>query len=283
MGYFSYLREGGKDLLRGIRRHKLLFGFLILTQAAIFGLLIYLLLNYPVQILSNVQGIMEPLGRANYNASSLQEGAPFSTELLGVYQSYQSMVRLVAELLLWLGGIFLFLEVGMWTFSHRLLEEREPSGGWKKETSNMILWWLRAWLSILVLVLLPLILGYYIIKTTFLTAPENLNLNFPKTGGAILLALIYFLLTSFALINSDNRRKFIKSWGRVAFKKIPFTLLTLIINLAVISFLFWIIYLLMPYPSLFILTIALSIILLFSLVLARIYWSACLKRLAEVT
>ncbi|MFH0701420.1 MAG: hypothetical protein V2A62_03205 [Candidatus Woesearchaeota archaeon] len=274
----NYLKRGLQRVWNGIRQHKLLFLFIVLIQIAVLGVLIYLILNYPTQILQDVQGIMEPLERANYNATSIQEGAAFTPEMITIFQSYDSLVKNILGLLFWLGGIFVILQAWLWILSLRLLETNieKPEKSWKKEIKNFFIHWLKYIGIGILFTFIPGLIAYWSLNSFFNIEAENTTFTLIGIISIFWLCCYYLQSVAFSLLSVPGR-KCLVDWGRIAFKKVHQTLLVAVINFLVLGGLFVGIYFLLPLESLFPLTLILTILLLLAVVLTRILWISCLQ------
>ncbi|MEK6938510.1 MAG: hypothetical protein AABX04_05680 [Nanoarchaeota archaeon] len=274
----NYLKSGLQRAWNGIKQHKLLFLFIVLIQIIVLGILIYLLLNYPTQILQDVQGIMEPLERANYNATSIQEGTAFTPEIATIFQSYSSLVKHTLGLLYWLGGIFIILQAWLWILSLRLLKIsiEKSENFWKKETKNFFIHWLK-YLGIGILfTFIPGLIAYWSLNSFFNIEAENTTFTLMGMVGIFWLCCYYLQCVAFSLLSLPFQ-KYWKEWGRIAFKKVHQNLLVAVINFLVLGGLFAGIYFLLPLESLFPLTLIITILLLLAVVLTRILWISCLQ------
>lgn len=261
-----FLQESIKHTWTSIRKHPYLFLLIILLHILLIGILIHLLLNYPAQILGDVQGIMQPLEEANYNATSIQEGALFTPELGNVFQSYSSLKSHVYRLMTWIGGIFVFILAAIWILTTRIVNEVK-----EKEIKHLILAWGK-YLGIgIIFSVVPFLISYLILTTFF-------DIESTSTAGGLLwlvmgiiLIFYYFGLVGFALI---YQKRIWTNWIKVAFRRIHFSLAILLLNLFIFLVLGAGIYLLMEVTGWFVLGIILAILLFIAVILARIFWAS---------
>jgi len=132
----NYIARAFQHTYKTITKHWLLVGVLILLQLGLFISVGYVGLSYQMKIFENIQGILDPIQSANYNATSLQEGGLFTTEYAKVYENYNSLVGNVKELGVWLAGLFLVGNGILWVGTSDALYLGTRS--WKKRVQ----WWL---------------------------------------------------------------------------------------------------------------------------------------------
>jgi hypothetical protein len=262
----NFITVGLEHAWRSIKKHPLLFMILVIFHAALIGIMIYLLLNYPAQILQDVQGIMQPLENANYNATSIQEGAAFSPELSRVFESYNSLTSRVYQLCLWFSVIFVFLQAAIWILAVRLVKEAN-----EEEIKSFFKAWGTYLLTGILFSIVPLLICYFILLTFFNIESTNTAVGLLWLVAAILVIFFYFSQVGFALIYSKNC---FRNWVKVTFKKIHYSLAILLINLIVIGILGTGAFLLMEYDSWFPLVLILTILLFFTLIFALIFWAS---------
>src|SRR3989344_826918 len=151
----NYLAQALRRTYKVITKHWLLMGVLVLFQLALFVSLGYVGLTYQMKIFENIQGVLDPIQNANYNATSLQEGGLFTAEYARVYESYNSLVGNVKGLLIWILIIFLIGNGLIWVATLDLIHPETKS--WKKRSQC----WLKyVVLSVLILGL-PLMLSIF--------------------------------------------------------------------------------------------------------------------------
>lgn len=273
------LKNGFKKTLQAIKEHKRIFVLLIVLQAVILALSGIVFINYQLKIFADIEGVTLPLAQANYNETSLQQGMPFLENVASVMKSYNSMLRHFLEMVLWIAGIFIFINGGLWLLSHWMVEKAE-----KKPLKKYFNQWLKFLASFLVILLPFVILGYLLFKVFFVLelSPDSdqFKVIFQVLPYLMMMAY-YFLLSAFALVNIDSWREFVKKWLGVSIKKIYWTLIILLINLILIMISLGLISLAMNYESTQSLLFILTPIFLLVLVLTRIFWISCLQELVR--
>ncbi|MBI4980945.1 hypothetical protein HZC30_05315 [Candidatus Woesearchaeota archaeon] len=272
-----HLKESIRKTFHHIHQHKLWFSLLVLLQLmAIIGIF-FLAVTYPVKILEDVNGIMQPLQAANYNVTNIQEGGAFSTDMLKVYQNYNALVKHVTEVILWLLGTFIILEGALWVGTHKLVlsEKKEPrqSSSFVKHLKEAGLLWLKYITVSLIFLGIPVLIGYFSLNLISSEPNEDLLMSIAKYTLALLGVLIYLLWCGLAVINS-SWKALAKNWWAVSLKKIHWTLLALVISIIIMGSLFSLIYLTMNYEPLQWLMMLLSILCIPTLTILRILWVA---------
>src|SRR3989338_6024973 len=170
----NYLKEGLKKTWLNIKEHKYLFFLIVFLQIVLLIALAGFTYNYQLKILENARGVIEPLEQANYNATSIEAGMPFTTDMLKVYQNYQEMKKNIFALISWLGGLILIVNGTLWLLSHLMKLE------------------------------IPL---------------STLSWIFQVVIYSVMI-IYYFLMASFAFIEINSWKEWLKVWFTVTFKKI---------------------------------------------------------------
>jgi len=259
-----------------IKQNKVILLLLTILQIGVLIALVYLLLMYPAKILDNVQGILAPLEQANYNATLIQEGVPFSTttELASVSQSYAALYQNMSHLFLDLLGIFLIIQAGIWILTTRLTQE-SPARGVK-----IIYTYCSEWSKYLFFAILftgiPLIISYLLLKGWFNVDDLTISTWIMIIIGLCWTFCYYFQLVGFALINHPWKEMLIL-WKRISFKGILQNILILILMGLVQAILLGGVALFLPSQKWFILSFIFLIVWIISLVIIRIYWVANVK------
>lgn len=273
------LKNGFKKTLQAIKEHKRVFILLIVLQAIILALSGVVFINYQLKIFADIEGVTLPLAQANYNETSLQQGMPFLENVGSVMKSYNSMLRHFLEMVLWVAGIFIFINGGLWLLSHWMVEAAD-----KKSLKKYFNQWLKFLAAFLVILLPFVILGYLLFKVFFTLelSPDSdqFKVIFQVLPYLMMMAY-YFLLVAFALVNINSWKEFVKKWFEVSVKKIYWTLIILLINLILILVGLGLISLAMSYESTQSLLFVLTPVFLLILVLTRIFWIVCLRELAR--
>jgi len=253
-----YLKRGWSWTIGSVRKHKLIFILLVILQLLALVAFSYTIINYQVKILENAQGITQAMQNANFNPDSIQAGEPFIKDIFSVYQNYNSLLEQIYQLLLWLFLLFIIFNGLAWLGVHCLFRKISMAGTVIKFLASSLA------------LLLPLmLLFYYIFKK---------NITLLSSSGWMLLILAgliyYLLLVSFAFINLKSWKEFLKQILKNGFKKIHLTLIVLLLNISLISGSIFLIYLASDQIFLSAITIVLLGIVL---VIARIFWLACLQ------
>jgi len=261
----NFLRESFEQAWKSIKKHPYLLIFLVLFYIALVGISIYLILNYPAQILEDVQGIMEPLENANYNATSIQEGMPFSPELGKVFTSYNSLINKIYYLSLWLAFILIIVQAGIWILTVRIVSDKV-----EHELKEGALAWGKYLMMVVLFSFLPVIISYLILNTFFNIESTSTATILLWLVLGILLLFYYFGLVGFALI---YHQKVWSSWVKITFQKIHFNLAVLLINLAVILLFVLGAYFLMFIEGWAFLALLCGLLLFLTLILTTLFWA----------
>src|SRR3989338_8091778 len=118
-----YLKRGLKETFSSVKRHKLIFILLVILQLLALITFSYTFIIYQVKILENAQGITEAMQNANFNPDSIQACEPFIKDIYSVYQNYDSLLKQIYQLLLWLFLLFIIFNGLLWIGVHYMLKE----------------------------------------------------------------------------------------------------------------------------------------------------------------
>ena len=190
-----------KALKKTIKDKKSTYLILITLQIIFIVAVFFVLMQYQLKIMEHVEGIMQPLENANYDAQGLQEGQPFLKDISKVMNHYTSLQETISKLLFILFIIYIVLNGAMWVF----YQKTKPY--WKS--------WLRfAGISFLFFGALWLIIS-------LLKIINPLQI-------IIISIIVYSLLVIILTLETVSRAK-------KAIKKFPLILLTLIFNYLLIG------------------------------------------------
>lgn len=269
----NYLQRGFSTVLARSKEQKRLVLVLIVVQVFFLALLLYTAITYQVKIFTNVRDIIEPLQNANYDAQSIQQGKPFTTEILGVYKNYRTLITNLIQAVLWIGVLFLILNGGIWILSHYIInKERSWRNGGKQ--------WLKYAASTIIIYGPGFIGGYYLLKIIVSTEVAVDSFSFiTKTIVYVLLGVYYFLLVAFALLPVPSWKLFFKLFFQCAIKKIHYTFLILLFNASLLALSIYGIYYVINTSQSFSLLLITSILFLIVLVFTRLWWIACIQEL----
>ena len=264
----NYLQTASKNTLIAIKKNKWKFVILILLQFLLLGALFGSGIIYQVKLFQDIQGISEPLQRANFDEASLQDGQAFTTEMYTIFQSYQLLMKHLGEFAGILGLVFLILGGAIWILTNNLLDKDLE----KNKPKKLFHSWLKYVVSSIVIFIPIALAGYFLFKLLF-------SLGLSETAlanliGGIMIAFIigyYFLLVAFALIHNLSWKNFLKEFWKVSIKRIHFNLLLLLVNIIVLFLGGLLIYLTLS-ETLFPLLLLASILFLILIVLVRIFF-----------
>jgi len=175
--YFSYLSKGLFNTKEAIRHHKLLLTILVVLQLLFFLSLGYLTITYQVQIFQNVEVVTNSLQQANFDADKIKAGEPFLENLGAVYESYNNIIQSLTLFSIWMAGLFLIYQAGLWIGTHYLLKRREQNfpgqERWGSRLKNSLTVAAKEWIKYLaasVVLLVPfLAISYFLFKNLVLT------------------------------------------------------------------------------------------------------------------
>ena len=257
-----YLKRGLREVISSVKRHKLIFILLIILQLLSLIAFSYTIIIYQVKILENAKGITEAMQKANFNPDSIQAGEPFIKDIYSVYQNYDSLLKQIYQLLLWLFLLFIIFNGLLWIGVHYMLKEISKKFSFTGTAIKFLA-------SSFILILPLMLLFYFIFKN---------NIAFLSSYGRALFILTgivyYLLLISLAFIHVQSWKEFLKQILTKGFKRIHLTLIVLLLNLMLISGSIFLIYLASEQIILSIITIVLLGIVL---IISRIFWLACLQ------
>ena len=264
----NYLQIAAKNTLKAVKENRLKFFILILLQLLFLGALFWSGIMYQVKLFQDIQSISEPLQRANFDEASLQQGQMFTNEMYTIFLSYQSLMKHLWEFAGIIGIIFLILGGAIWVLTNNLLNKDSEKSLGKRILQS----WLKYLVSSVVLFLPIALAGYFIFKLLFsLGLSETALANL--IGGIVIAFIIgyYFLLVSFALINTSSWRNFLKEFLKVSIKRIHYTLLLLLVNIIILLIGVILIYFTLS-ETLFPLLLLASILFLLLIIIVRIFF-----------
>jgi hypothetical protein len=273
----NLIKKSVMDVWKAVREHKLIFISVMILQLLIILVIVYLGTTYPQKLYADVEGITIPVQNANYNATSIQAGMPFSTDMATAYKSYKLLIGHLKELM-WISlGIFLILEALIWV----MIEQMFVSD---KKVEYKLLSMLKAWSKYLIsagiTIVLPLVIAYFVIKTMLYTGYEEQAISGIKWIGIILCVFGYIFLNTIAHLNS-SWKLWIKKSVKTLILKAHYTLMIFLINLIVMAVMLGGIALSMNFESSFFLVVPLSGLFILVLVKVRLFWIASLHNIGE--
>lgn len=278
----NYLTAGWTHTFQSIRKKKLLFVLLIVLQILFGVCFLYIVLKYQLKILESAQGILQQLQNANFNADTLQAGQPFLPDSLALYKSYRSLIDDIKVMVLWLAGLFLIVNGSVWIFSHYILLGKKLS--WKERLQMILSQWLKFAALTIAIYGIIVVAGYFLLK--YLIVQEVDVDSFGRVFQILLYssAIVYFFLAAgFSIISASSWREFLKHFFSVAIKKIHKALLLFVVNVLAIAATLFLIYRSMEYFENFPLALFFSVIFVIIVVIARLWWIACLQELTHET
>lgn len=269
----KYLARALQQMYNAVTKHWLILLVLIVLQLSLFVSLGYIGLTYQMNIFENIQGVLDPIQSANYNATSLQEGGLFTTEYARVYESYNLLVQNVIQFVGWLAGLFLIGNGVLWVMTSFL---SHPENNWKKIIGS----WLRYMLLSILFLGIPLLISVYALWQMMKagTGVESIT-SMVQWFGYGLLCFYGLLQIAAAFISAATWKEW---WNKItgAFKKVHWVLLTLLINIAVIAMSVSLLVVVMGYESFTMLVMA-SLILVIVIVLTRLFLVTALQELVH--
>jgi len=270
----NYLKRGFSKSVKAIEKREGLFVLLVLSQLVFVISLIALSIYFQVKIFEDAQGIIEPLQDANYDANSIEEGKPFTKDMLNIYRSYTSMKHNVIVFLTWLFFLYIVLNGGVWIMTHGLLNNFNL-----KDHTQILQVWIKHTASV-VLILGPfLIISYYLLISMLrMEAAESFS-NTANILQYALLALYYFILVAFALTCTRSWKGFPRKVYDLSIKKIFSNFSVLFVNLIILSILGYFVYFTVNNEKTFSLLVLSSILFIIGLVTTRIFWVASLREI----
>ena len=261
---------------KGIRHHQRKVIVLIILQIILFGLVMGGGLYSQFLIFTDIQGIVEPLQRANYDAAQLQEGNVFTPELATVYESYIALQRHIVWILVIVLGIILILNGALWILSHDILQK----GTWKE--------WGYQWITYagLNIVVFSVFLGgsYFLLRSFVAQGMDPTIMSNWVKGILYTFGVVYYLLlVGFGLLPRHKWKEFFKRWGKILIQKFHKTLVVAVINAIVLAVMLGGLYwsLIEEWPVGIMLAFMLGIVVV--LVGIRLFWIAALQEVAHET
>ena len=227
-------------------------------------------------IFTDIQGIVEPLQQANYDATQLQEGRVFSPEITKVYESYMALQKHVIWLLIVALGVILIFDGALWIISQNILQR----GTWKERGYQ---WMTYAGLNIVVFSLF--LGGSYLLLRSFVAQGVNPSIvsNWVKWILYAFAVVYYLLLIGFGILPRRQGKEFFKTWGKILLKKIHKTLVVAGINAVFLALMLGGLYwsLIKEWSVVIMLAFMLGIVLV--VVGIRLFWIAALQEVAHET
>lgn len=257
-----FLSKAFQKTVQAIRKNRLLFIVLFLSQAALFTVLAFIHLKYQLAIVENLRTVVTTLQTANYNETLIKTGTPFLENPQLVYQSYASIWLNLKYLLGFSFLAFLIFEGINWTISHCMLKKQNP-----------IKTYIKFVITSLIYLAPSLLIVYLILKNSWETnvqAAVNVSI-------VILIIVFYFMLISFSLLNNKIKNIF-KITFKTGLKKIDYLIFTLIVGFTILSFFSALMYTSTAWA--FSLMIILIILFIIVLNIIRIFFISAIRELA---
>jgi len=266
----NYLIKGLKVTKDAIVKHKFLFILLLVLQITFFVVFSAITANYFINIAESAQSVIEPVENANFDAESLEAGQPFLKDTTPILESYNIMKTNVFNWVMWIFVALIIFNGLMWVISHRLLEK-------KQNLVKQIMFFIVPFVIFLALI--------YLIATVFLNFSMFDIVAGDLFSKAIIfvmisLVLYYLLLVMLANLNVKSWKELLKNLFDVGIKKIHKVLPVVLINGLLVFVINYLFYLFSGSEAFMgsLLSIIMFIFILI-LVIARIYWIACLKEI----
>ena len=244
------LKKSWGEAVRVVKKHRLLFLLLIFIQLIFIILVAVIGITYQIRIYENIQGIIGPLEKADYDATALGEGYLFMEgmieEVAAITNSYKEMISNIFKMLSWMMACFLFFEGLGWSLAHHFYSKRGLLRPWGR--------FILASLSFL----LPVgVLSYIVLKSTM-----GLDLAlFSWTVRIIYLIFLvaaYFMAICFSLLDLPTKTLFKKMY-LVGISGLPWFLVGIALVLSAVLFSLFLIYLSIQSLFLMILTVLLLV------------------------
>lgn len=271
----DYLKKGLQHTLHSSRLHPLLLLVLMAMQLAYLLLFSVVAVNYQLALLQDAQSIIQPLQQADYDPNSLQEGKPFTTDTLQLYRSYRSLIHHLQSLILWVVGLFLFLNGALWIWSHQLLyPARKPQRVLLARRAVKYFFCAGMLSALLALA------GYVLHRTVALeqTAADPVGKAL-QWFFVLFLALYYGFLVSAAFIDVMTWKQFGKVVTGVGMAKIHWTMLVAVVNIILLAVPVIGMYYAMDAWQNFPLLVLLGVLFIVLLVFTRLFWISALHEL----
>lgn len=278
MNYSQILHQSWNHSWQSIRRHKLLFAGLVVLQFIVLGLFVYIVLIHQLKVITAVQGVLEPLQQANYDADLVNAGQPFLPNTAAVYESYHKLMNAFYSFVLYSALLFLIPQSFLWAGSQILLQEKKT---WQQQIRQIISSWCKYSAIFLVLTTPKVVITYLLGQRSFLLTDPTTALLYGKILLIVAVISYYILTVAFALTTIGSWRL----WGGVAEKtlvrKTHYALPLFLVNTGIISMVIYTIYLTLNQTPLFAATFLLSIILLPLIVVLRIHWISFIQQIQQ--
>ncbi|MBT4539067.1 hypothetical protein HOC32_02150 [Candidatus Woesearchaeota archaeon] len=266
----QYLKKSLSQTFHGIKKKPGLFLSLAALQLVLIVILATLVLGFQIKILEDVESIMTAVEGANTNPELIDAGQPFLQDTALILQSYKSMIKNTFQMILWSLLIFLILNSILWTGSHSILSEKFSWRLWKTYCLQYI--------TATLIVTIPYIILIWIFSkqiTSLAISPGSINTW--GTTFTVLFIIFYFLLLNSAAALTSSWKKWPKKIFVTTIKKLPKTLMVLLINLAILGSILYGLYSVLTFTELAWLVVILTIIVVSVLILTRIFWIAALN------
>lgn len=268
-----------------IKKHKGLFGMIILLQLALIISAAALGTHYLLKIVEDTKGVIEPIEQANYDSQKIEGGEPFIPDYSNVYNSYYSMLKNVAYFALGMAVLFLVLNGLIWLLSHQLLEARRKLTS--KEAGQFFL---KIWAAVLLL-FGPLTTVFYFLLIYIIRISESFTqvLWALKLILAVKLVLYYFMLAAFASALEPSWKNFANKAISLSIRKIAKTFPLFLITIAVLTIVLLVLYGAIEYIEsimpdsllMVILLLLLGMLSIVTIVFIRLFWIATTKEIEK--
>jgi len=182
------IKKSFSNTLNIIKKNKLLIVSLILLQIIFLVSVSATIIKYQIAIAENAKEIIEPLQNANYNATSIEGGQPFMSnmmnEIASISKSYQKMLKSIFEMIFMMFGAFLVFNGLIWSSLNYLVKKKK-----------FISYWIR-FVILSIAFLIPIgVISYYLLKGL-------MSISMEVSGAGLNTVMWLFIITSYFLIIS---------------------------------------------------------------------------------
>ena len=275
----DYIKRGLGNTFNSIKKHKILFLLIILLQIIFVVSSLWLGSQYLIKILEDTQGIIGPLENTNYDSQKIEQGEPFTPDYASIYNSYRSMLKNVMAFAAWMAVLYLLLNGSIWLLSHWILREKKH---WKLRIREGVQFFLKAWVSIFIL-LAPFKIASYYVLLHFIRVSQSFD-NIAVVLKILLVALFvvsYFLLAALAVAPIPSWKQFAKMWVKISIVKFKKTAVLFFLIAVALFASFTALYGAIEYEKSAILLLLLGLCCIILLSVTRIFWIAGIQEIGR--
>lgn len=225
---FNLILKSVEKTFSDIRKNKSVYLLLLTLQVSIIILFSYMVINYNLNILEELETMNEPFETLDLENNPEESAEDFLLKTHKIKLSYDNLISNILWMFLWSISILLFLEPIIWLISKYI-----SSKGWKKELSwknkmKFIYNYYQKYIGIILIILVPFSLITILLITTLINIELVYFSVLTKIIFFLMVLLFYLIIICISLIENSSWKRY---WGKIkkSFKKPVGTILILLL------------------------------------------------------